>query len=213
MFEAKLDAASFADNGTKQSLIQALADNPDETLNEITKGYHRKSRWAIMIEVIRAIGYPRNAQALPWLVDHIDRNSPAWRETVEVVTTLDPKVIAPHLVHVLWDKGEHRQGWGYDVESICVLLSELDSSYAALCGPTIAYLLGQHFDPTELDPGFLLDVLAKVGVSSASYALPVLIDRLQIGSPEYVLEQVKSLIASYSEEARAPYSLVMNQTA
>ncbi len=209
MFEVNLDAVVSSNEQERQQIIAELVKHPNETLDAILKRHHGKSKWSFVIELIRRIGYPQNSRALPWLVDHIDRNSPAWDETIRAIADLEPEVVTPYLIEILWDRGRHRESWGYDVESICVLLCQLDRAYAAWCGPVLAYLLTLKVDPAKLDPAFLLDALEKVGDACAVYALPCLIEFIERERQTEAGKQALRLIATLKKESLAPYTAIL----
>lgn len=210
MFEEQLDVASASDEQVRQQIIQELASHPSETIDAITKGYHRKSRWKIAIQVIRAMGYPANSGAIPWLVDHIDRNSPAWAETVEAISELGPQIVIPHLMRAMWGVESRDSEWAYDVESICALLSALDKEFAVACVPIIIYLLSLRVDPRRLDPAFLLDVLEKAGADHTACAIPWIIDVWQRDSKSDVGVQAQTFLTTFATGKLEPYQLILD---
>lgn len=166
----------------REQIIHSLATHPDETLDAVIHILTRpkKALWKISVQVIRAIGYPQNARAIPTLIAHVgDQNSLAWQEAVETLLDMDIDVVVPHLIFDMWDKS-HREYWGSDVEGICSMLCMVDREYAVRCGPVITNILGQDGIPSdELDKGFLQQVLEKIGSDCAHYVMPTLIDVIQ----------------------------------
>jgi hypothetical protein len=213
MLEAQLDEATSSNESVRKQIIADLARHPEEILGSVLKALQQpiKSRWKVAIQVIRAIGYPRNASALPILVAHIgNRNAPGWWEIIDTLAEMGPQVVVPHLIHYLWDNDQH-QYWGDDVESLCEMLTHLDRVYAVQCGPTIAHILGRDDlpPPRDLDREYLLDVLEKVGPRCAEYALPSLLHLLQKEGASDIGKQASRLISSFDKETLEPYKLVL----
>jgi hypothetical protein len=85
MLEAKLDEATFSDAEKRQRLIQELASEPDETIDEVRKILRTNAKrwWKVAVQVIRVIGYPCNVVAMSELIEQIsDKNSPAWESVI-----------------------------------------------------------------------------------------------------------------------------------
>ena len=215
MLEAQLDEATFSNESVRTRIIAKLAAHPEETLGSVLQALQQpiKSRWEVAIQVIRAIGYPRNASALPTLIAHVgDKNSPARQEAIDTLVGMEPQVVVPHLVRYLWQRDQD-QYWGEDVEGICAMLFEVDRAYAVQCGPTIARILGRDDLPPsrDLDLSFLLDVLEKVGPDCAEYALPSLLHLLQKEGTSDIAKQASRLITSFDKEMLEPYALLLPQ--
>lgn len=208
-FMDKLRAALDGDEQTRERIIGDLAAHPDEVRDQMSRGFHDKHAARVLIPVFSALGYPANTDLIPWLVAEVDRNSPAWREVVQAVDKLGAHVIVPYVVQKLWERKVRDPDWGYDVESICALLLELDRTFALGCGPAIAYLLSLGANPTELDPMFLMDVLERIGSSGAAYALPHLLAVAQQHPLSSISSQALKLINSYPATMRQPYERIL----
>ena len=213
MFETQLEKAAFSHKEERARIIQELANHPDETLDAAIQilNHPKKVYWEVATQVIRAIGYPGNAEAIPILIAHVgDQNSLAWKEAVQALLDMGPRVVVPHLLLSLWDRDRHTY-WGSDVEGICSMLSEVDAQYAKQCGPLITYLLGRDDlpPPRDLDRGFLLQVLEKIGNDCAEYALPTLIDFVGKEGTSDVGMQAQRLIAAFSQEVLRPYTYLL----
>lgn len=204
--EVQLNALATASEPMRQHALQTLLARPEETLAEIIRVPQHFSRERAIYELIQHIEYPQNVQILPWLVERIDRNDPRWKELVATIASFSPDVIVPYLIGFLWDRAQHPQrGWGYDVESVCLLFLSLDSQYAARCGPLVAWLFTFKEDPRELDPSFLLDVLEHIGANCAIYALPCLLDYLERETDMELRRRTVQLIRSFDQAAVEPY--------
>ena len=96
MFETELEKAAFSQKDERERMIQHLAHYPDALQNAIHVLNHpKKVYWEVATQVIRAIGYPRNAEAIPTLIAHVgDQNSFAWKEPVQALVDM-----GPHLRH------------------------------------------------------------------------------------------------------------------
>ncbi len=211
-FQSLFDTLATADEPIRQQALQTLSAHPEETLAEISRKPQHYSRTKAIYELIRHIGYPKNAQILPWLIGRIDMNGWDSEELTATIASFSPEVIAPYLVALLWDRAQHQQeGWGYDVESVCTLLLSLDSEYAAPCGPMVAWLFTLKADPRELDPSYLLDVLDHIGANCAIYALPCLLDYLEREKNTGRYQQIERLIASFDQVMVDPYKRVIQR--
>lgn len=212
MIIPKLNEATFSDEQTRERIIGELASQPEETLDallEVLK-FPPKGRWPVAFQVIRAIGYPRNAVAIPALIDQIsDLNSPARDEAIQALAEMGTQVVVPHLIKAILDRSQKREYWLDAIAGICSMLRAVEVEYAIRCGPVITYLLGQGIPPSELDPWYLLIVLEKIGPECAEYALPTLIDIVSREGASEIGQQAWNLIASFDEQVREPYKLLL----
>src|SRR6266581_1740596 len=106
MIISKFEEARLADEQTRKRLLFELASRPDETLMDIVAvlGMAAKPLWKLAIQVIRLIGYPRNAVAIPALIDQIaDSNSPAWGEAMQALLDMGPAGVIPHFLQTMLD--------------------------------------------------------------------------------------------------------------
>ena len=205
MLRSKIDEAVVADEPTRLSIIGDLAAHPVETLSELVQTQGQIGiRLSMLIRVVRTIGYPANASAVPWLIASVSPNRGAWADTVEAVAELDPDVVMPHLIQRLLAIDGDR---AIAIEDLCPLLRELDTAYAIGSGPAITHLLATHAYPE--DPSILLDVLEKAGPECANYALPTLVDLLHSGSPRDSVARVRHLIATFDQAAIENYRLLI----
>lgn len=216
MIEAQLKEAVQADEQQKVRIIRELTSHPDETLEAIIQILrHPGALGKIAIEIVRTIGYPRNESAIPILLGHVkDKNSYIWEEAVQTLADIGPDVVVPYLIQSIWDRTSHVY-WDDDVEGMCLMLTTLDRAYAVACGPTLVYILGRSDLPPDrdLDKGFLLDVLEKIGPDNVIYALPTLIDLASREGTSDVGKQARRLIQSFSEEALEPYKFLLDAIA
>lgn len=221
MLEKLLDEANRAtreyDEQKVEYFMQELVKSPDEAIKVLVKALRQpdKIRQAVAIRVIRLIGYPKNESAIPSLVYHIgDPNLPGWNEAVNALTDMGLHVVVPYLIRAIWNRGKN-QYWGADVEGMCSMLLTVDRAYAVACGPTLVYILGRSDLPPDkdLDKGYLLDVLEKIGSASVTYALPTLIDLVSREGTSEVGKQVRRFIQSFSEEALEPYKFLLETIA
>ncbi len=221
MLELLLDEATRAnreyDEQKAEYFIQELVKSPDEAIKVLVSTLRQsdKIRQAVAIRVIRLIGYPKNEPAIPSLVYHIgDPNLPGWSEAVNALTNMGLHVIVPHLIRAIWNRDKN-QYWGADVEGMCSMLLTVDRAYAVACGPTLVYILGRSDLPPDedLDKGFLLDALEKIGADSLAYALPTLIDLVSKEGVSEVGKQAQRLIQSFSKEALELYKFLLDSIA
>lgn len=209
MIQGQLGKAAHSSENERVEIIQELANHPDEALHAALEALAlpQKNLWEVAVEVIRAIGYPKNALAIPSLVALAgNSNAPGWEMVVKTLGDLSASITVPHIIAYLLTKDQH-QFWEDDVEGICLMLSHLNRAFAIKCGPTIAYILGQTniHASQDLDRGFLLDVLEKIGSPHAQYALPALIDLAKKEGASRIGKQARALIASFSKQILHPY--------
>jgi len=212
MIEAKLDEATFSDAEKRRRIIQELASEPNETIDEVRKILQTNAKrwWKVAVEVIRAIGYPRNAVAIPELIEQIsDKNSPAWEEAVQALVEMGAEAVAPFLIQAMLDEGQTNKYWAPALEDICATLSYVDQEFADLCGPVIIFLLGRHDLPASLDVSLLLDVLEIIDSARIAYAIPVLIDLAKREGTSQIGKQARTLLASFNRQALDPYKLLL----
>lgn len=146
MLETLLGKAMRSDETERRQIIGELASRSDDVLDDVIQIlYHpKKSLWTVATQVIRAIGYPHNAKAIPTLVGEVgNSNSPAWEEAVQTLVDMGPNVVTPYLIRAMWDRNSH-QYWGDDVEGMCLMLSDVDLTYAVACGSRICSRLWTH---------------------------------------------------------------------
>lgn len=76
----------------------------------------------------------------------------------------------------------------------------------------LSIFLGQEASTTthDLDKGFLLDVLEKLGTDCTEYALPTLISLLQKEESYDLKTRIHHLIASFDKELLKLYELVLD---
>lgn len=102
------------------------------------------------IELLQALGYPRNAPALPSLVVYLgDPNRLGWEEAVQILEKMDIQVVADQLIYYFL--GKQDRYWAGDIEGLCLLLSEVQIPLASLCEPALSYVLSRQDLPEELD--------------------------------------------------------------
>jgi hypothetical protein len=216
MIISKLNEATFSDEESRERIIGELASQPDETLDallEVLK-FPPKGRWPVAFQVIRVIGYPRNALAIPLLIDEIsDPNSPSWNEAMQALVEMGPEIVIPYFIQTMLDGTSHRY-WIDAIHGICQILNikSVGREYAVPCGPAISYLLSQDdlSDAFEkLDPEYLLDVLEKIGPECGVYALPALRHVVNKEGMNKIGQQAWNLIASFDEQVREPYKLLL----
>ncbi len=205
LIEDMIQSAAAATGEDRQRILRNLANRPDETLPVIVAGRFGKIGTVAAVQVMRLIGYPANASAVPWLVEQIDRNSPAWAEVVQAIRDLGPDITAPHIIRRLLVPEPPQEYWADDVESLCELLVILGRDFATSCGCAIACLLSKPFDPNMLDPMFLIDTLATIGPNVATCALPALADLIQRSANTEAAEAAWRLVSSFDEFSLRPY--------
>jgi hypothetical protein len=215
MFEERLNQAINESEEEQNRLIQELASNPDETLDmliQVLQRYNSYIKKNMAIKAIRLIGYPRNAPALPQLIDYaIDGNSESCGEARQALIELGSAVVTPALLKALLGVSDEKRDhlWAYRIEDVCMYFRNLEPAYSISCIPALIYMLSLHDLPHHPDTLTLLDVLEQLGVTHAPYALPVLITLVQKEGGNDVGQKAQALIASFPREVLEPYRLLL----
>lgn len=216
-----LDEITNAQQDERDRLVRELANSAQEVLPVVleTLATGPKSRWRAAVQVIRAIGYPRNAQTILTLLQQVsDGNSPAWQEAAETLGEMEVLLVAQHLIALLWDRGKAEASWVEALQGMSSMLAHISPEFARFCAPTAAFLLSQEelFQRfPDLDPWYLISILMRVGPEETAYALPALADwvvRLAQSEDDYDKEtgqEIRSFIASFSQEAKERYQQVL----
>jgi hypothetical protein len=91
------------------------------------------------------------------------------------------------------------------------MLCQVERTFALQCGPALAHLLSREDLPPDrdLDRGFLLDVLEKIGPDCAEYALPVLIDFISKEGNTTNGMQALRLVRSFDQQILERYQYVL----
>src|SRR6266571_177734 len=100
------EAASIEDEQRRDQIIRELATHSDETLAALIDILQRpmEALWEVAVQVIRVMGYPQNASAIPALTVHArDRNSPARSEAFQALVDIGPWAVVPSLLKVKED--------------------------------------------------------------------------------------------------------------
>jgi HEAT repeat protein len=100
---SQLRAAVQADEKTQQQLIETLANDPKGTLEAlivVLKDYE-KPLLPLAVKAISKIGFPRNAAAIPALVEVAsDQNVPGRWEAISTLKAMDVAVVVPFFLEV-----------------------------------------------------------------------------------------------------------------
>ncbi len=203
---SQLRAAVRADEKTQQQLIETLASDPKGTLEAliaVLKDYE-KPLLPLAIKAIYKIGFPRNAAAIPALVEMAsDQNIPGRWEAISALKDIDVDVVVPFFLEVLLKRDDQDKGWSYAVDSIASGL--VRKEWLLACGPALAYLLGQHdYQPgNEPDTDYLLSALEEI-IPACSYALPAILDVALRGN-HHNSRLARRLLFSFDKETLQPY--------
>jgi hypothetical protein len=217
VLEENLSEAVLADEHTREQIIRDLASRPDEMLPALIHRVQFGPKGGVeqmAARVIHAIGYPRNQSAIPALIERVeDLNAPARHEAAQALLAMPAGAVAPALIGVLLDRGQHVLYWGEAVNGICAMMTSAGASrdLALRCGPVLAYLLSQESlaSDRDLDFGYLLDVFKKIGEECAFYALPALISFVQREGTSDLGQEARELIASFNPVLLEPYRYVL----
>ena len=207
-----LQQAIVSDDEKRANIIRELTRYPDEVLLVAIDvlSTSPKSLWSLTTQIIRQIGYPKNATAIPVLIEHVaDANSPARRDAIVALLEMDVHVVGSAFIDALLDQGQNDEFWVETVQGICsMLVDQAPYALAVLCGQTIAYLLSQpSLFNGELEDTFplLFAVLQRIGSPCGVYAMPLFLSFMLGNSLYGDKEAVWTLLQSCSDEVKAPY--------
>ncbi len=217
MLEEKLREAAQADDHTREHIIRDLASRPDEMLPALIHRLRSGPKGGterMAARVIHAIGYPRNQSAILALIERVeDLNAPVWNEAIQTLLDMPAEAVIPAVIQVLLDRGQQVLHWDEAIDGMRALITSAGASrdLALRCGPVIAYLLSQESlaNDRDLDFGYLLDVLKKIGEECAVYALPALISFVQREGTSDLGQEARELIASFNPALLEPYRYVL----
>lgn len=206
-FISQVDRAAYADATERMTILRRLARDADQALTYITTEYHYMGRWNELFTVLTLIGYPGVDAALPWIVEHIERNSSASAALLDLLRSLPPSALVPHIVMRMLAP-DHNSSWGYEVENLCDALQHLAPDYTVPCLPALVYLLALNLDPTILDPGFLIDTIASTQRTGVAFAAPALLMTMRTAPWPVSVEAAHRLFTSLPVETQRLYRLV-----
>lgn len=202
MIEPLLEQVTQLDKADRERLITEMVRQSNNTLlTELASLLQqpKKHLWVSAIQVVDAIGYPQNASLLPVVVEHLcDGNWPGWSEAIDVLTKIDPPIIAPLFIEVFMDQGISRNYWTSDIEGICLAFIQMKRDYVATCVPSLVYILTRTEGQEEPDPEILLRALEHSEIASYPFAIPVLINVMKTAKQENVRSFARSLVATFS---------------
>ncbi len=206
----RLLEASYEEEPIKARIVREVAGRWEENLPAILHVIQNpyKECWDLASLVLREIGYPHNAPAIPQLIRlAADVNNPSQITAIQTLQMISPSLLSPYLIRSLWDRGQQNRYWGVEVSHICALVYEPGQDYAVLCGPVIAYLLGREFEVNKI---LMLYPFEIVPAEEAGYVLPVLIDLFSRRETTPLLhERVRQLLLSFPREMLQPYEQIL----
>lgn len=213
MLESDFAAAAQTSGSARDELVRSIASHEDEALALATRTLRTppQTRWDVALRIIRQVGYPRNREALPAVVEHLaDPNWIGWDQAVGILTDADRAVAVRYLVRALLNRDSDPEHWPDMVEGICAMLCNVDRVYASLCAPSVVFVLTQAICSGTPDPSWLMDVLRHAGSKSYSFAVPALIALVgKEGETELGLE-AQSLIQSLELADLDPYTFLLD---
>lgn len=95
MIREQLEKAAQSGENERIAIVREIAKNSDEALQGALDAlaHSQKLVWEVAIELIRAIGYPKNALALPSLVAYVgNSNAPGWEMAVKTLDDLNASI-------------------------------------------------------------------------------------------------------------------------
>ncbi len=129
----------------------------------------------LIVGVIRALGFPNNRGAIPWLIELAGGSSASAVQDVALQTllALESSAIVPFFIAILLHRVGEDKEWAQAVTMVCQLL-KAKKAWASACAPAVTYLLGrsEYAQDDRPDIMTLLSVLETIPFACA-YAIPV----------------------------------------
>jgi len=209
--ERRLREAVWASEEAQQQLIQELANHPEENLEAVIAivRKYEKPLLPFAAEIIQNIGYPRNAVAIPYLVNLVaDQNVPGRLKAIYALADMDVDAVIPFFLDILLKRNDENSSWSYDVDGIVSVLAT-KKEWLSACGPTIAYLLAQHdYQPDNApDLDYLLSTLKEL-VPICSYAIPAICE-IALRENNHNGRLARNLLFSFDQETLKPYQRLL----
>lgn len=214
MIVDQLEVAAKAEPPLRDEIIRTLADAARQTpgvYQELFTVLVRDKELAdVATMVVRAIGYPQNATAIPALIYYVcDANAPAAPDALDALRDIPANVVVPYIVEMLWDRGATNKWWSKDVQGLAYALRQLGTEYALPCAPVIAYLLSDPKLRAIVYVPALLEVIEAIGPQNATFALPAVLDIVEQHGASEVRACARRLVESFAEHTLAVYHRVM----
>lgn len=195
------------------SVAESLIANSDAAIDVLSYILSNplKEWWEFAVQVVAAIGYPRNAAALPLVIGHACMgNDIAENAAIQTLVALEPQVLAPYLLDALFYNGKSDKYLYVGIWEIAWFLLDkrVGNAFVRPCGPSVVLYLNKLHDREMKSADRLIRVLEKIGVECASYALPTLLDLLSRCKTEKLAQQIRNLIATFPGDAVEPYSRI-----
>jgi hypothetical protein len=164
----------------------------------------------LIIQAIREIGFPRNVQAIPWLVDQAISSEPlTMHEASETLKDIDPDAVVPFLTAILLNRESENREWAENVKSVCHLVTQ-KKQWMIECGPSIAYLLAQDdYEPNNRpDREALLSVLEPI-LFACTYALPAIYRLAFLEGESNIGKKARHMLRLFGENDLRPYRYLL----
>ena len=197
--------------------IHQLAAMPDEAMPVLLHAFEEgeKFRVTVVCTVIRAIGYPKNAAAIPYLLYYLgDANFPGGIDVLGSLNEIEPMALLPSLIRVLLKQeptipynGSER-AWEFMMTGCCYYLRRCpDQTVLQHCAPAVNFALcsalSRHPDQDKGYMYLILDIIEKVG--PLVYFLPALVLLAKVQNGTQLGTRSHQLVRSFAEEQQRPY--------
>jgi hypothetical protein len=223
MLREQLENILLKSNETRDADVKQLASSLKMHLEEYVEelGRFLGSPWkdlrVVAVEVIRAIGYPQNANLLPGvLAEFTDPNSPALKEVQHMLDDLEEEVASSYLLQLFFTYAysSSKNALAYSEILECVgswlALKGTKRAYAEAVGPQLLATIDRWSEDTYCRDS-VLGVLEKIGLSSVDYALPGLLRVAQREKGSLLGKRVWKFVLSFQEDSLALYRLVLDE--
>ncbi len=208
---SKVEAAARTHGAEREAYLRVLTAFSDGILRLLPELARSGDKGSILvaIQVLARLQYPDSAPAIPFLASSAtDPNLPGAQLALDALGRMPAEAVAPSLIRLLLDRGRTNGRWQETTYGVCALLLELGLPLAALCGPTLVYLLGQAAVLDAANASIMLDVLQAIGPAAAAYALPTLIIIAHESAYVDVRQMAERLLRSFAPPALEPYAEV-----
>lgn len=203
--------------------IRQLAAMPDEAMPVLLHAFEEgeKFRVTVVCTVIRAIGYPKNAAAIPYLLYYLgDANFPGGTDVLGSLNEIEPMVLLPSLIRVLLKQepavpynGSERD-WEAMVTGCCYYLRRCpDQMVLQHCAPAVNFALCSALSRhPEQDKGYLyliIDIIEKIG--HPTYFLPGLVLLAKVQNGTKLGNRAYHLVRSFADEQKRAYRSIISE--
>lgn len=205
--------------------IHQLAAVPEQAMPVLIHALENADKLdkATAFDVIRVIGYPQNAAAIPYMFYFLsDPNFPGGGDVIGALREIDAGVLLPSITRILLKQeppfyyNENEKDWEDLVAGCCYYLRDYaDQQVAQRCSLAINFYLSYAlatYPSRKSGPLYLIvGIIEKVGCPE--YFLPALVLLAKEQGENKIGQRVQRLLLSFTDEQLAPYRFLLTSSA